>query len=177
MRVFNTLQLMRAFYRSLFCLFFIAANTVYAYDNLTPVEKIPDGLDFTLQDLDGKMHKLSDYKGKTVIINFWASWCPPCREEMPSMERAWQQIKNENIIMLAINVGEDEDTVFTFLGDFPVTFTILLDKSGEITESWPIRGLPTTYVISPQGKLVYRAIGGRNWDDKAILDTIRQLNK
>ncbi len=177
MFIFNNTFLIRAFYGCLFCVLFIIANSVSAYDDLTRVEKSPDGLAFALQDMDGKVHKLSDYKGKTLIINFWASWCPPCRAEMPSMERAWQQIKDENIVMLAINVGEDEDTVFTFLGDFPVTFTILLDKSGEITESWPIRGLPTTFVISPQGKLVYRAIGGRNWDDKAILDTIRQLNK
>ena len=78
--------------------------------------------------------------------------------------------------MLAINVGEDEDTIFTFLGDYPVSFIILMDTTGKVTEHWPIKGLPTTYVISPQGKLVYRAIGGREWDTDAILDQIRKLN-
>ncbi len=142
---------------------------------LTPVDQSLDGLEFTLKDMDGNTHKLSDYKGKTLIINFWASWCPPCREEMPSMERAWQKIKNDNIVMLAINVGEDEDTIFTFLGDYPVSFTILMDSTGEVTEHWPIKGLPTTYVVSPEGKLVYRAIGGREWDNNEILDQIRKL--
>ncbi len=144
---------------------------------LTPLDQNLDGLEFALKDMDGKTHKLSDYKGKTLIINFWASWCPPCREEMPSMERAWQKIKNNNIVMLAINVGEDEDTIFTFLGDYPVSFTILMDSTGEVTENWPIKGLPTTYIVSPEGKLVYRAIGGRQWDNKDILKQIRKINK
>ena len=126
--------------------------------------------------MDGVSHQLSDYRGKTVIINFWATWCPPCREEMPSMERAWNKIKDQNIMMFAINVGEDEDTIFTFLGDYPASFTILLDTSGTLIEQWPVKGLPTTFVVSPEGKLVYRAIGGREWDDDALLDKIRKLN-
>ncbi len=133
--------------------------------------------DFTLLDMDGVSHKLSDYKGKPVIINFWATWCPPCREEMPSMERAWDKIKDQDIAMLAINAGEDEDTIFTFMADYPASFTILLDSSGTMIEQWPVLGLPTTFVVSPEGKLVYRAIGGREWDDEKLLDQIRKLKK
>ena len=148
-----------------------------AASELTKINRSIDDLEFSLKDMDGQTHKLSDYKGKTLIINFWASWCPPCRKEMPSMERAWQKVKKDNIVMLAINVGEDEDTVFTFLGDYPVTFTILLDTTGKVTEHWPIKGLPTTYVVSPEGKLVYQAIGGREWDDDNILELIKNLNQ
>jgi peroxiredoxin len=151
-------------------------NAVFAEQSLTELSEPQLAPNFTLLDMDGVSHQLSDYKGKTVIINFWATWCPPCREEMPSMERAWNKIKDQNIIMFAINVGEDEDTIFTFLGDYPASFTILLDTSGTLIEQWPVKGLPTTFVVSPKGKLVYRAIGGREWDDEALLDKIRKLN-
>ena len=75
---------------------------------------------FTLADLDGNTHQLADYRGRVVIVNFWATWCPPCREEMPSMQRAWEQIQSEGIVILAINVGETEDRVFTFTADYPL---------------------------------------------------------
>ena len=156
-------------------LFFTSA--ALAEQSLTKLTDPKLAPNFTLLDMDGVSHQLSDYKGKTVIINFWATWCPPCREEMPSMERAWNKIKDQNIVMFAINVGEDEDTIFTFLGDYPVSFTILLDTSGTMIDQWPVQGLPTTFVISPNGKLVYRAIGGREWDDEELLDLIRSLKQ
>lgn len=159
----------------LFLLFMV--SSIAAAQSLTPLENPQMAPDFTLVDMDGVSHKLSDYRGKPVIVNFWATWCPPCREEMPSMERAWNKIKDQGIAMLAVNVGEEEDTIFTFTGDYPASFTILLDTTGNITEQWPIRGLPTTYVVSPGGKLVYRAVGGREWDDEQLLDRVRQLKK
>lgn len=151
------------------------SSIVFAEQSLTSLSKPQQAPGFTLLDMDGVKHQLSDYKGQPVIINFWATWCPPCRAEMPSMERAWNKIKDEGIAMLAINVGEDEDTIFTFLGDYPANFTILLDQSGAVSEQWPVRGLPTTFIVSPDGQLVYRAIGGREWDDEQLLDQIRQI--
>lgn len=148
---------------------------VFAKQSLTSLSNPQAAPNFNLPDMDGLKHQLSDYKGQPVIINFWATWCPPCRAEMPSMERAWNKIKNQGIAMLAINVGEDEDTIFTFLGDYPANFTILLDQSGIVSEQWPVRGLPTTFIISPDGQLVYQAIGGREWDDEQLLNLIRQL--
>ena len=131
--------------------------------------------EFTLKDMDGETHKLSDYRGKTLIINFWATWCPPCRAELPSMNRAWEKVKDDNIVMLAINVGEDEDTIFSFLGDNPIDFTVLLDASGEMIKTWPVRGLPTTFVLDSEGRLVYQAIGGREWDSDSLLEKVRAL--
>ena len=151
------------------------SSLLFAEQSLTSLSEPQPAPNFTLLDMDGVKHQLSDYKGQPIIINFWATWCPPCRAEMPSMERAWNKIKDEGIAMLAINVGEDEDTVFTFLGDYPANFTILLDQSGVVSEQWPVLGLPTTFIISPDGQLVYRAIGGREWDDKQLLDQIRQI--
>ena len=131
--------------------------------------------DFALQDTEGKMHRLSDYRGKPVIINFWTTWCPPCREELPSMNRAWHLLEKEGIAMLALNMGEDEDTIFIFSADYPTDFPILMDQSGEVIEQWPVKGLPTTYVIAPDGTFAYRAIGSREWDDKVLLDAVRAL--
>jgi len=144
---------------------------------LTPLLDKPYAPDFELTDIDGKVHRLSDYRGKVLIINFWATWCPPCREEMPSMQRAWNALKPEGLVMLAINVGEDEDAIFQFTGRYPVSFPLLMDSGSMVIGKWPVRGLPTTFVVDPQGRLVFRAIGGREWDDAALLDLVRALNE
>ncbi|WP_198264467.1 peroxiredoxin family protein [sulfur-oxidizing endosymbiont of Gigantopelta aegis] len=170
--------MIKLFYKTILVgIFLLLSNNVFSEQSLTVLDKPIMAPDFSLQDMDGKTHKLSDYRGQPVIINFWATWCPPCREEMPSMERAWNKIKDQGIAMLAINVGESEDAIFTFTGNYPVSFTLLLDTTGTITEQWPVKGLPTTFVVSPEGKLVYRAVGGREWDDEELLDHVRKLKK
>jgi peroxiredoxin len=146
----------------------------------TGLTSLPDRAlapDFALTDIDGNTHRLSDYRGKVLIINFWATWCPPCREEMPSMDRAWEMLKEEGILMLAVNVGEDEDSIFQFTANYPVGFPLLMDRDSKVVGEWPIRGLPTTFVVDPQGRLAYRAIGGRTWDDAELLAPIRALKK
>lgn len=149
--------------------------TVFAAELLTAISGKPEAPGFKLENMDSEIITLEHYRGRPVIINFWATWCPPCREELPSMNRAWDKIKNEDIAMVAINVGEDEDTIFTFMGDYPINFDLLLDTSGEIIAQWPIKGLPTTFVLDPDGRLVYRAIGGREWDAEELLDKVRSL--
>lgn len=91
------------------------------------------------------------------------------------MNRAWNKVKDDGISMIAINVGEDEDTIFEFTADYPIEFDVLLDQSGDIINQWPVRGLPTTFVVSPDGYLAYRAIGGREWDNDELLDKVRAL--
>ncbi|VAW68757.1 Thiol:disulfide oxidoreductase related to ResA [hydrothermal vent metagenome] len=157
--------------------YLLTVNLAHAEQSLTQLKKPMLAPAFKLNDLDGIPHPLSEYRGKPVIVNFWATWCPPCREELPSMNRAWDIIKNEGIIMLAINVAEDEDTIFKFLGDYPINFTLLLDQNAETAGQWPMKGLPTTYVVNPHGYIVYRAVGGRDWDDKKLLDMVRNLKK
>lgn len=149
----------------------------------TPALPVPDAADripapaFEMPDMDGKKHTLQDFAGKVVVLNFWATWCPPCREEMPSMERARQALKDDPVELVAVNVGEDVDTIFTFTADYPVEFLILLDQDAKVIEDYPVTGLPTTYVIDPQGRIVYRAVGSREWDDPAILQALRDLAK
>ena len=144
---------------------------------MTPVADRPAAPDFALKDVDDKLHRLSENRGKVVLVNFWATWCPPCRREMPSMQRAWKQLKGENFEMLAINVGEDEDTIFgfTFSTGVELTFPILLDRDAQVIKAWPVIALPTSFVVDPQGRIVYRAVGGREWDDPELLKKIREL--
>jgi peroxiredoxin len=152
------------------------AHTANAGEGLVrlPWVKVPD---FSLQDMAGDTHNLARYTGKPVIVNFWASWCPSCRKEMPSMNRAWEKIKHEGIDMIAINVGEDRETVESFTQAIPVDFPVLLDKDSKTAEAWPVRGLPMTFVLDPDGKLVFRAIGSREWDDDLLLDKVRALRQ
>jgi len=131
--------------------------------------------DFNLIGEDGKRYQLSQYRGQTVILNFWATWCPPCREEFPSMEKAWQKIKGKGIVLLGLNVGETEDDLFTFLADYPVTFPLPLDSKGEIVKQYPVIGLPTTYIINPKGFATHRVIGTRDWSDPIFLNKIKTL--
>ena len=155
----------------------VACGAAQAGQGLTPLPPAVIAPDFALPDTNGKVHRLSDYRGKTIIINFWATWCPPCREEIPSMNRAWQQLRQEDVVLLAVNMGEDEDTIFVFTADYPAQFPLLLDRDGAVTAQWPVKGLPTTFIVAPDGSIAYRAIGGRAWDDSDILETLRALQK
>ncbi len=146
----------------------------YGEQSLTPYKGAQPAPDFELVDVDGDKHRLSDYRGKPLIINFWATWCPPCREEMPSMNRAWGKVKDD-VSMLAINVGEDEDTIFVFSADYPIDFPVLLDQSGEVIRQWPVKGLPTTFVLDGEGNIRYTAVGAREWDDDALLEIVKSL--
>lgn len=133
--------------------------------------------DFSLQGEDGSTYTLSEMRGKVIVMNFWATWCPPCREEMPSMERLWSKVKNKNITVLGINVGEDADTIFEFNGQYPVSFPIPMDIDGKVIENYPVRGLPTTYIINPEGMATHRAVGSREWDDENMIKLLLGMRK
>lgn len=130
-----------------------------------------------LPDLDDEIVDLSTLRGKVVLINFWATWCPPCRREMPSMERLRQKVDPNKIVILAVNIGEDEDTVFSFLGTIEPQpeFPMLFDRDSSTLAAWQVRGLPSTYVVAPDGKLAFRAIGGREFDHPELVKQLQQL--
>jgi thiol-disulfide isomerase/thioredoxin len=133
--------------------------------------------DFQLEDMDGEKYSLESYRGKVVILNFWATWCPPCRREIPSMEALYQAFRDEAFAILAINEWETEDHVFAFMGQLPVEpgFPILLDLDSAVATSFGVKGLPTTLLLDPQGRIVYRAVGGRDFDHPEVKKTIRAL--
>lgn len=133
--------------------------------------------DLSLKTPEGKLINIKDLLGKVVLVNFWATWCPPCRKEMPSMQRLYNKMDKDKFAMLAVDVGEDEDLVFefTFSLDTPLTFPLLLDRDGRAARRWAVQGLPTTYIVDKQGHVVYRAIGGREWDDPNLVKKIEGL--
>ena len=133
--------------------------------------------DFSLQDMGGETHNLARYRGRPVIVNFWATWCPSCRREIPSMNRAWEKIRHEGIGLIAINVGEDRESIEPFRRLTGAQFPVLLDPDNTTAEAWPVRGLPMTFVLDPEGKLVFRATGSREWDDDMLLDKVRALRE
>jgi thiol-disulfide isomerase/thioredoxin len=130
-----------------------------------------------LKDLDGQLADLAHLKGRVVLINYWATWCPPCRREMPSMERLSQALKGEAFSVLAVDVGEDADTIdaFTSQLDTELSFPILLDTRSRTMQAWGVAGLPTTFLVDKQGRIVASAIGGREFDHPEIIRAIRQL--
>lgn len=159
-------------------LLLFATASAMAAEAGTQLSQLPDtpvAPAFELTGADDEVYRLADFKGKPLIVNFWATWCPPCRAEMPSMQRAWEQIEAEGIGLIAINVGEDAETVQTFLEQVPVSFPLPLDTDSKVSQRWPLRGLPTTFVLAPDGRLIYKATGEREWDDPALLDQVRAL--
>lgn len=154
-------------------------NVVVSENRQTlPVLKQPLAApDFELQGEDGKTYKLSDYRGKVVVMNFWASWCPPCRYEMPSLERLWQKVKDKGVVVLGINVGESADAIFEFTGSYAMSFPIPMDIEGKVIKKYSVAGLPATYIISPDGLITHRAVGSREWDDKSVVEMLLKMQK
>jgi len=133
--------------------------------------------DFTLEDMDGKRHSLSDYRGKVIMLNFWATWCPPCRREIPSMESIYRDLGKSGFLVLAVNEFEEPDHVFAYTGQLSVfpTFPILFDRDSAVSQAYKVKGLPTTVLIDTQGRIVYRAVGGRDFDHPEVRKTVREL--
>ncbi|MCK5394624.1 MAG: TlpA family protein disulfide reductase [Gammaproteobacteria bacterium] len=164
-------------------LFFISLSALADWQqpelshNLTPVKNIIPASDFELQNMDEEKKKLSDYRGQVVLLNFWATWCPPCIREMPSMERLHQEINAEGFKVIAVNQMEEIDDVFAFTGQLEIdpTFEILFDKTSQVSQDYAVRGLPTTYLIDKQGNIRYRAVGGRVFNHPEVIKIIKNL--
>jgi thiol-disulfide isomerase/thioredoxin len=131
--------------------------------------------DFTLQDMDGETFTLSSKRGNWVFLHFWASWCGPCRKEMPEIQKLTTVFDDSDFSIVMVNTSEDEDTVFSFLAETGIEVKPLLDIDGSVTEAWKPRGLPTTFLIDPEGNIRYQAIGGREWSKPAYIKFLRQL--
>ncbi|WP_338469358.1 TlpA disulfide reductase family protein [Niallia sp. XMNu-256] len=122
-------------------------------------EKAPD---FELKTLSGETVKLSDYRGKKVLINFWATWCPPCKEEMPDMEKFYQE-NREDVVILAVNI-DPQFNVKQFVSDMGVTFPILLDEKDEVNFQYQVLTIPTTYFIDQEGIIRYKYLTAMTQD-------------
>ena len=122
-----------------------------------------------LPDLGGRQHTLDSYRGQVVLVNFWASWCTPCLMEMPSMQRLETALKDRPFRLLAVNVSESRSKAWKFMNLLKVTFTTLLDSTGEAAEAWNVQIYPTSYLIDADGRMRYVAYGAVEWDSDDVI--------
>lgn len=140
-----------------------AKDPPQSLDLQTPKDQV-EAPAFTLADLDGKKVPLRSFRGKIVLMNFFATWCMPCREEMPGMERLYQTYKDQGLVVLAIDMHEGAKTVRAFMRKLQLSFPALLDKDGGVAYMYGIRPIPASYLVSRDGRIVWRAFGAREWD-------------
>ncbi len=128
-----------------------------------------------LGDLDGRKTSLTDFRSKVVLVNFWATWCEPCRDEMPSMQRLRQRFDGKQFAVIAVNVGESEARIGEFLQKLPLDFVILRDHSSAAMKAWGVRGLPASFIVGRDGRVRFSRIGELNWDDDKLAATVERL--
>lgn len=133
--------------------------------------------DFTLEVMgEGRRVNLSDYKGKVVLLNFWATWCIPCRKEMPSMEELYRIFKEREFEILAVNLEKFAGGKITlFVSNYGISFPILLDKELKTPARYGVRSIPTTYIIGKDGIIKEKIVGGRNWTEQELVERIDSL--
>ena len=135
----------------------------------------PEAPDFTLPTLEGRTVTLSALRGQVVFLNFWATWCPPCREEMPSIERLHRELRAQGLVVLAVDVDESPERVAKFVKDFRLGFPVLLDAGSHVFSSYGAPGLPTTILIDRKGRVIGGALGPRDWASDAGRALMRTL--
>ncbi|MEG9297427.1 thiol-disulfide oxidoreductase ResA [Mangrovibacillus sp. Mu-81] len=160
----------RLLIRSIILILLISAVVYTLYANFTKDErgqiqagdKAPD---FVLTDMEGKKHKLSEYEGQGVFLNFWGTWCKPCEKEMPYMNNQYKQFKDQGVQVLAVNVSESEFLVNRFVSKHNLEFPIVIDKNGEVLNAYGVDPLPTTFLINPDGEVVKVITGTMTEED------------
>lgn len=141
------------------------------YEPLTVGKTAPD---FELPDLSDKTMRLSDFRGKVVFLNFWATWCKPCREEMPSMEVLYKNFEREGLVVLAVSIDRvtTKKDIPPFVKSLSLTFPVLVDSWGKTDKRYKLMGVPETYIIDQQGVLREKIIGPRDW---TLLDNLKVI--
>jgi len=132
-------------------------------------------IDFNLKDLSGKELTLSDLKGKKVFLNFWATWCPPCKAEMPEIEKLYQETKDSNLVIVAVEIGEPLTTVKSFIDSNKYNFKVLIDPDQSVASKYNIASIPTSYFIDVDGNIVSKNVGGMSIDQ--MKENIKTLDK
>lgn len=157
----------------------ISDAVIKAFDR-TGIQVMSEGIDpidFTLPLLDGPNITLSQLKGKVVFLNFWATWCSPCRSEMPSMEAVYQKLKNRGFEILAVNLGETESKVSAFMDEYILNFPAVLDEKQITGSYYNIRAIPTTYIIDRRGLIIARLVGSINWNTPKLISALELVLK
>ena len=142
---------------------------------LEPVTGSPAAPALALKDLGDRVHRLDNYAGQVVLVNFWATWCPPCVAEIPSLQRLYRSLLGQPFALLAVSMGENKQQVQEFSEKADIDFPLLPDPASDVSQRWEIDFLPTSHLIDAQGHLRYSAYGEVNWDDEEVRTTLRTL--
>lgn len=166
-------------YALLFVTLCLALNPAQAESNWkafsTPGGQAPQSL--VLHDLAGKQVDLARLKGQVVLVNFWATWCEPCKEEMPSLDRMHQKLAARGLKVVGVNFGEGKPRIEQFLKSVPIAFPILRDDDSAVSKAWRVRVLPASFLVDRKGMLRYQLVGEADWDDPAVQAPILELLK
>lgn len=175
----NTQLLLTILFVFIACVFLIVFLREERDSTLKTAEPIQPGLEmpnFTFPDINGKEVSLSDHRGKVVLVNVWATWCPPCRQEMPSMQSLYEKFKGENFEILAVSIdSEGREAVAPFMRKMNLTFPALLDPGETIRSLYGITGVPESFIIDKQGILVEKIIGPINWATPEVFFFFKDL--
>ena len=136
---------------------------------ITPATQWIDAHDFAGKMMDAKSVNLQDYRGRFVLLNFWATWCSPCLKEMPDLENAYNEMGQEKLVVLAVGMGESVEKIKAFFNKYGFTFPLLADNRMKITKLYGVRNIPVTYLIDPDGVVLGRALGVRDWASPDLL--------
>lgn len=148
----------------------------FEFSNQVAIEGDIPAPDFAFPGLDGKMIRLSDHKGKVVLVNIWATWCPPCVDEMPSMEKLYQKFEAENFEILAVSIDESGlKAVAPFMKKTGLTFPALIDSEGTIKTAYRITGIPESFIIDKQGFLIKKIVGPVDWASPKVFRFFSEL--
>ncbi|MFP4364014.1 MAG: TlpA family protein disulfide reductase [Spirochaetia bacterium] len=140
-----------------------------------PLSEPQHSVQFTVPLLNEEMASMQDFEGKLTVLNFWATWCPPCREEMPSMQSLYETMGDDNFAIFAIDLQESEQTVEDFIDQNGYTFTFAIDTTGNVARQYGVRSIPTSFLISPEGYVIGAWVGGREWDTPAMIEAFQEL--
>ena len=166
---------MKSIYITLVAIICLALTQVAGSGELSPYKAQPGIAAFALSDLQGQQHKLEDYRGQVVLVNFWASWCPPCIQEMPVLERLKQMLNEQPFEILAVNVGEQKYKVWKFVKLISFGLPVLLDTRKDTFNSWGVSVLPTSFLMDKQGRIRYRVQGDIEWENEDVVALIETL--
>lgn len=153
----------------------VAMQDLVGEIGMRPFDRRIAAIDFVAPALHGEAVSLEEYRGSLVFLNFWATWCPPCREEMPSMQRLSEELDDAPFEIIAVNVREPRETVDRFIEAEGYTYPIALDGSGRVSASYAVRGIPTTYMIAPDGSVLGMLVGTREWDTPEVVAAFRAI--
>jgi thiol-disulfide isomerase/thioredoxin len=131
--------------------------------------------ELALEDLKGREHRLSDYRGKVVLVNFWATWCEPCRDEMPSLQRLRERMEGKPFDVVTVNYGEGAERIRAFMERERLALAVLPDRDKQAAEAWGARGLPMTFLVDARGAVRYSTFGERDWSEGEGLRLVESL--